>query len=153
MQQQLIDHSADLLKLRDGGYDMEIKGGQYLLVHQIPYVNAMKEVKYGTLVCVLTLRTPTVLGVMLDHTVYFIGETPCQVDGTPFDSIIINSSSQNLAAGIVVNFHFSSKPKKSGRFVDYVDYYEKVKTYIDILSSQAKAIDPNITSKPKKQVI
>lgn len=149
MQPQLISHNADLLKLWEAGYDMEIFGGQYLLVHRIPYVNSQSQVRFGSIVCVLTPLTPLVLGPMQDHTVRFIGETPCHVDGRPYSEIIINETSQQLATGLVVNFHFSSKPKGSGV---YPNFYEKVRTYSEILSAPAKAIDPTATSKPRKEV-
>jgi hypothetical protein len=144
MQPQLIGHSPDLLKLWEAGYDMEIKGDQHLLVHQIPYVNSLKEIKYGTLVCVLTLATPFRVGTPPDHTIYFVGETPCDKDGVTLNAIINNSGTQNLANEIVINHYFSSRPIRG----NYPDYYEKVRTYSEILYVQAKAIDNSVTSKP-----
>lgn len=49
MSLQLISHSPDLKQLRDEGFEIEVKGG-YLLIHQIPYVNHLKEIKCGVLV-------------------------------------------------------------------------------------------------------
>ncbi|MFK7060261.1 DUF6791 domain-containing protein [Flavobacterium oreochromis] len=144
MQPQLINHSPDLLKLWEAGYDMEINGDQHLLVHQIPYVNSLKEVKYGTLVCVLTLATPNRVGIPQDHTIYFTGETPCSADGIALNAIINNSSTKILANGITVNHYFSSKPITG----NYPDYYEKIRTYAEILSVQAKVINDSVTSKP-----
>jgi len=46
MSHQLINHSSDLKRLRDEGYDIEIKSG-HLLVKDVPYVNSNKEVKRG----------------------------------------------------------------------------------------------------------
>lgn len=149
MQPQLTNHNPDMLRLWEAGYDMEFIGGQYLLVHQIPYVSTNREVLYGTIVCTLALRTPQVIAPMGDHTVLFIGETPCHVDGRPYNEIIINSTRRQLVPGIMVNFQFSSKPKGSGK---YPDYYEKVRTYAEILSAPAKAIAPSVTSRPKKEV-
>lgn len=149
MQPQLTSHNPDMLRLWEAGYDMEFIGGQFLLVHQIPYVCTNREVRFGTIVCTLALRTPQVIGPMADHTVHFIGETPCHVDGRPYNEIIISNTSQKLAQGITVNFHFSSKPKGSGK---YPDYYEKVRTYAEILSAPAKAIAPSVTSRPRKEV-
>ena len=54
MSQQLISLSPDLQRLRDDGFDLEIKSG-YLLVKNVPYVNSRKEVSFGTLVSELTL--------------------------------------------------------------------------------------------------
>ena len=147
MQPQLISHNPDLLKLWEKGYDMEINGG-HLRVHQIPYVNPAKEVRYGTLTCNMTLQAPTVVGKMQDHTVYFTGETPCDVNGKALNSIIIAANTQNFGNGTVVNYHFSSKPKCGY----YIDYFEKINTYIEILSGHAKAIDSTVTCKPKKKL-
>ena len=74
MSKQLIDHSPDLKKLRDNGFDIETRSA-YLLVKDVPYVNAKKEVKLGVLVSDLATAgqgtaTPG------DHTVYFAGEYP-----------------------------------------------------------------------------
>lgn len=147
MQPLLISHNPDMLRLWEAGYDMEFIGGQYLLVHRIPYVNQKKEIGFGTIVCELTPRTPSVLGPMRDHTVRFIGELPCHVDGRPYEEITIGYASQQLLPNLTVNFHFSSKPKGTGV---YPDYYEKVRTYTEMLSAPAKTIDPAVTSKPRK---
>jgi hypothetical protein len=141
---QLVSHSPDLLKLWESGYDMEIIGDQHLLVHQIPYVNSIKEVKYGTLVCVLTLATPLRVGLPPDHTIYFIGETPCDNNGVTLRGVVNNSNTHHLTNKITVNHYFSSRPISG----NYPDYYEKVRTYSEILCSQAMAIDISVTSKP-----
>ncbi len=54
MSQQLIDRSPDLKQLRDEGYDLSIKSS-LLLIARIPYLNSSKEVRYGTIVCPLSL--------------------------------------------------------------------------------------------------
>lgn len=144
---QLISHSPDLLRLWEAGYDMEIKGDQHLLVHQIPYVNSLKEINYGTLVCVLTLATPTRVGTPPDHTIYFSGDIPCNSDGVALSAVINNSNVLNLGGSIIVNHYFSSKPISG----NYPDYYEKIRTYAEILSAHAIAIDNSITSKPKNR--
>lgn len=148
MQPQLINHNPDMQRLWEAGYDMEFIGGQFLLVHQIPYVNVQQKVCYGTIVCELTPRTPLVLGPMRDHTVRFIGETPCHFDGRSYEEIIIGNTPQQLTQNLTVNFYFSSKPKGNGI---YPDYYEKVRTYAEILSAPAKAINPTVTCRPRKE--
>jgi hypothetical protein len=145
MQQQLINLNSDLHQIWSEGYDVRVCGG-YLLVHHIPYVTPHKIVDYGTLVCPLTLAGPNRIGKPKDHTIHFKGETPCHYDGTPLIEIINNSKTVQLTEEIVVNHYFSSKPR-SGK---YSDYYEKIRTYSEILSSQAKAIDSLVTSKPHK---
>mgnify|MGYP003556001701 CR=1 FL=1 len=55
MLQQQINHSWDLKKLRDEGFEIEVKGG-HLVVHHIPYVNSKREIKFGKLISALTLN-------------------------------------------------------------------------------------------------
>jgi molybdopterin/thiamine biosynthesis adenylyltransferase len=143
MLQQLINHSPDLKKLSDEGFDIEVNGG-HLLVHQIPYVNSICEIKYGTIVTVLNFVTPNKVGRPPDHTVHFCGEIPFDHKGTPLTSIINNSNTNKLTDAITVNHFFSSKPSCGY----YLDYYEKISTYAEILASQARKLDQNVSSKP-----
>jgi hypothetical protein len=150
MLQEILNHNSDLNQLKLDGYDIELScgSGGYLLVHQIPYVTPAKQVDLGTLVCVLTYASPTKLSPPHDHTIYFCGETPCNADGVPLDSIINNSQRQQLTSEILVTHYFSSKPKYIS---NYPDYFEKIRVYAEILSIHAKAIDSAITTKPNKK--
>jgi hypothetical protein len=127
---------------------VEIRGA-YLLVHDVPYVNASKEVKRGTLVSSLTLSSERTSRPDT-HVIYFMGEHPCNYDGTLISAIQHGSGNQILDAnlGIIVNHSFSNKPP-SGFFNDY---YEKVTSYIGVISSQAAAIDGNVTAKTFKVI-
>lgn len=140
MLQQLINHSPDLKRLQDEGYELEVKGG-YLLIHHIPYVTHLREVKYGILVSELSLANSQRTIKPGTHVINFIGEYPCNADGSIITAIQ-HSNQQNLGNGIVVNFSFSNKPQSG-----YADYYEKVSTYGTIISSPAKSIDPLVTEK------
>lgn len=146
MQQQLINLNPDLHQLWIEGYDLEIIGG-HLLVHRIPYVTVSKTVRYGTLVCVLTMASPTRTAPPPDHTIYFQGDTPCDAGGNALVAIINNSQQQQLTRALVVNHYFSSRPVSG----NYANYYEKIRTYSEILSAQAKALDKHVTSKPNKK--
>lgn len=140
MLQQLINHSPDLKRLQDEGYELEVKGG-YLLIHHIPYVTNLREVKYGILVSELSLANSQKTIKPSTHVINFIGEYPCNVDGSIITAIQ-HSNQQNLGNGILINFSFSNKPQNG-----YTDYYEKVSTYGTIISSPAKSIDPLVTEK------
>lgn len=141
MSQQLINHSPDLKRLRDEGYDLEIRSN-HLLVKSVPYLTTAKTISVGTLVCTLTLAG-NITTVPDDHQAYFIGEAPCDKDGIPNPKIINSSSNRDLGPGVVINHTFSAKPT-SGR---YNDYYEKVSTYVAILSGPAEALDRSVTAK------
>lgn len=141
MSQQLINRSPDLHRMRDEGYDIEVRSS-YLLVKNVPYVNPSKEIKFGTLVSELTLAgdittTPS------SHVAYFVGEYPCNKDGSQINKIKHGSAHQQLAQNLIVQHSFSSKPLSGS----YKDYYEKMTTYIAIISSPAQSLDPRMTAK------
>lgn len=142
MLQQLINHSPDIKRLFDEGFDIEVNGG-HLLVH-LPYVNSKCEIKYGTLVTKLNIPIPNMVGKPYDHTAYFIGEAPCDYKGNLLTAIINNSNTNRLTEEITVNHYFSSKPSCGY----YSDYYEKVNTYGEILISQARKLNKDVSMKP-----
>lgn len=138
---ELINHSPDIRRLTDEGYNLEFKGG-YLLIHHIPYVNSLKEVKMGTMVSTLTLNG-NVTQKPDTHVMQFIGEQPCNENGVAITSITHTNSDQNLGNGIIINRSFSNKPQNG-----YDDYYEKFKRYAEIISAPAKSLNPEVTEKP-----
>jgi len=147
MSHKLINRSPDLKKLRDEGYEVEIRGG-FLLVHHVPHVSASKEIKYGTLVSILTLSAERTSRPK-DHVIHFIGEHPCDRDGSLIQAIRLSSGNQILDAnlGITVNHSFSNKPKDG-----FNDYHEKVTSYIRVISAQAESIDGSVTAKTFKPI-
>lgn len=148
MQQPLINLNPDLKRLQDDGYDIEVIGG-HLVVRHIPYATPSKNVAFGTLICVLTYSSPTKISTPPDHTIYFNGETPCNKDAQPLDSIINNANSHQLTTELAATHYFSSKPVAG----NYPSYYEKIRTYAEILSINAKAIDSSVTTKPFRKVL
>ncbi|HOW60168.1 MAG TPA: ThiF family adenylyltransferase [Candidatus Moranbacteria bacterium] len=141
MLRKQISLSPDLKKLQDEGYEIEVKSG-YLLVHHVPYVNSQKEIAYGTLVSKLELASDKTVNPVGDHVMRFIGEHPCNHDGTVITAIQHASNNEPIVDGLTTNHSFSSKPP-SGQ---YPDYYQKIITYERILSSQAKHIDTSVTA-------
>jgi hypothetical protein len=145
MSQQLINRSPDLKKLRDEGYEIEVKDG-HLVVHHIPYVNATREVKLGKLISTLTLNNNVTMKPD-NHVIHFMGEHPCNKDGTIITGIQHGSPNQQLVDGIVLNHSFSNKPPQG-----YADYYQKVTRYVEIITASARAIDPTSTARTFKVV-
>lgn len=142
MSLQLIGRNADLKLLRDEGYDIEIKSGKYLLIKGVPYVNASREIKYGTLVSELNLAGDNTAPPNT-HVAYFIGEHPCNADGTLI-SQIQHSGRQTVNNELSVDYSFSAKPKPEGT---YRDYHHKMETYVAIISGPAQSVDPAVTAK------
>jgi hypothetical protein len=140
MSPRLIGRSPDLRRLVEEGYELEVRGG-YLLVTHIPYLNAMRQVGYGTLVMELTLAGD-VTARPADHVTRFIGETPCAADGTPLSQLVNSSQRQDLGHGIVVDHLFSAKPTGG-----YRDYHHKVTAYVSRLAGPAAQIDATATAR------
>ncbi len=140
MSRQLVSRSADLKRLRDEGYDIEVRSN-HLLVKDVPYVDSQRAVRRGILVSELTLAGE-VTAAPGTHVALFIGEHPCGRDGTLISQIQHQSGDQDLGNGLVAKHSFSNKPSDG-----YKDYYEKVTRYVDIISHPAMSLEPGVTAK------
>ncbi len=145
MSQELINHSDDLKKLQNEGYEIDVKSG-YGIVSHIPYLKANGEIDYGTLVSKIAFEGDKAK-YNGDHVIYFSGDQPCNADGTEITQIK-HSVSNSILAGINVKRSFSNKPDKN-----YKDYYEKFVNYINIISSRAIDKDNTVTATTFKKVV
>ena len=135
-----ISRSADLKRLKDAGYEVEVQS-DYLLLKDVPYVNENRNVKRGTLVSELTLAGDVTTRPNT-HVVMFAGDMPCHRDGRPLKQILLSSGRRELGGGLVIDHEFSSKPPEG-----YPDYFQKMTTYEAIISGPAQSIDPSATAR------
>ncbi|MDA8398475.1 MAG: ThiF family adenylyltransferase [Actinomycetota bacterium] len=135
MSQQLISLSPDLKRLRDEGYEIQVRAG-YLVMSHVPYVTRARQVAFGDLVSELTLAANRTARPS-SHVAMFSGSTPCDQMGAPLSRLINSSNRSTIGDGIVIDHTFSSKPTTG-----YADYYEKMTTYAAILGKYASIIDP-----------
>ena len=138
MSRELFSLNPDLKRLRDEGYFVQIQGG-LLLVREVPYVDAKRIVQQGTLISSLNLagnktQKPDT------HQVWFDGDFPCFVDGTPINAIANETRSFDLGSGVTAKHHFSSKPADG-----YTDYYHKMTTYAGVISGPAAVLQNGST--------
>jgi len=148
MSQKPISRSADLTRLRNEGYDLEIRSG-HLLVKDVPYVAAGRIVKRGILVMPLKLAGDVTVKPE-NHVAHFIGEFPCRADGTPITTIGEKCNGRTkLGEGVEINHTFSAKPMPSG---SYENYYDKVTQYVTLLSGYAQKIEQGATAKTFRPV-
>src|SRR4029077_19723547 len=146
MSRELIARSADLLRLLHEGYDVEILAA-HLVINDVPYVNFKREVHRGRLVSTLTIAGDSTAKPDT-HVVTFAGDMPCRSDGRPLtDKLGDNHQHQQLAEGLAIDHTFSSKPTEG-----YPDYHAKMTAYIDILSGEARAIEPAATARTYRTV-
>jgi hypothetical protein len=138
--QKLVDRSPDLKQLRDEGYDLQVVG-THLLVKNIPYVTAQRQVKTGFLVSTLEFEQNNVRK-PAEHWTWFGGGHPCDKNGVPLE-IIIQGASQ-LTQGVNVEHMLSTKPVDG---LGYPNYHAKMTTYVKILLHEAQAIDPTVVAR------
>lgn len=140
MSQLLINLNPDLKRLRDEGYEIEINSG-LIVMRNIPYVNSQREIRKADLIS--TFRLAGNQFVQLDtHVVSFTGEYPCDKNGNRLVNLVNASSTSQLSGGIIAQHTFSSKPAGG-----YLGFYDKMTTYIAILSGPAQALDPKVNAK------
>jgi ThiF family len=140
MSHQPVNPSPDIVRLRNEGYEVEIRE-THLLISHVPCVNSARQIEFGTLVSTLTLAGNTITKPDT-HVVHFAGPHPCHKDGSIMSQIQHASQTQTLAEGIVVNHSFSNKPPDG-----YPDYYAKMSRYAEIISAPAQSLDPTVTAK------
>jgi molybdopterin/thiamine biosynthesis adenylyltransferase len=139
MSARLISRSADLSRLKDEGYELEIRDG-LLHVHHVPYITPARRVAFGTLISTLNLAGDETARPET-HAISFSGEAPCDKDGRRLERIIIGGLHQP-GPGVEADHQFSSKPPQG-----YANYYEKMTTYVLILSGPARALDREVTAR------
>ncbi len=141
MSRRLIDRNPDLKRLRDEGYHVQIVNG-YVVVRDVPYLNSRREIRRGVVASTLALAGDVTTRPDT-HVALFAGEYPCHNSGQPIERIRHSDNAVQIGEGLRVNFSFSAKPQPNGY---YANYYDKLSTYVDILSGPAQTIDPTVTA-------
>lgn len=141
MSRALFSRNADLAKLREQGYFVQVVGG-FLVMREVPYVDADRKVRKGTLISSLALagdatRPPDT------HVIHFDGDYPCNAAGEPIRAIAHQTTHFELGHGLTAEHAFSSKPDGG-----YRDYHHKMTTYASIVAGPAAVIDAAATARP-----
>ncbi len=137
MSRRPIALSPDLLRLQNDGYDIAVES-THLLVRNVPYVNASRAVRLGSLISTLELAGDVTVK-PTNHVAYWTGEHPCHHDGRKISAFENPSPPQNLGGGLRADFTFSAK-------ADYRDYHHKMTTYLGRIVAEAQVIDPSVTA-------
>mgnify|MGYP000929001818 CR=1 FL=1 len=141
MSRTLFSRNPDLAKLREEGYFVQVVGG-FLVMREVPYVDADRKVRKGTLISSLALagdatRSPDT------HVIHFDGAYPCNAQGQAIVAISNQTNHFDLGHGLTAEHAFSSKPDGG-----YRDYHHKMTTYASIIAGPAAVIDPKATPRP-----
>ncbi|RNJ41816.1 hypothetical protein B5V01_21760 [Mesorhizobium erdmanii] len=140
MSHALFSLNPDLKRLRDEGYFVQQRGG-YLVMREVPYVDAHRQLRIGTLISSLTLagdrtRKPDT------HVAHWDGDFPCQADGSPIQGIAHQTGAFDLGHGLKATHAFSSKPDEG-----YTDYHHKMTSYANIIAGPAAVLNPGTTAR------
>ncbi len=147
MSRRLIDLNEPLRRLLADGYNIDVDSA-YLIVRDIPYVDARAKVRYdGILATSLNLNGET-LNAPDDHTIKFAGEYPCGYDGQPLEAIRHSDEVVRISERVTTNRSFSAKPTAGA----YADYYDKIRTYAALLSGPAAVLDAEATAQTRRVV-
>lgn len=138
MFQKLASHNDDIKRLLEKGYAVAYDSN-YLIVRDIPYLDAIGDMQRGAAVAKLVFTTD--VQVRPDnHQVWWAGGVPHGMDGKPIPNLGMCAATLTLSeasADVVVSHQFSHKPKRNGQFRDYVDFFEKIETYANVLGGPA----------------
>lgn len=140
MSRALFSRNAELARLREEGYFVQVTGG-FLVMRGVPYVSADRTVRRGTLISSLALagdqtRQPDT------HVIHFDGEYPCNADGTRIAAIAHQTHHFVLGNDLTAEHAFSSKPAEG-----YRDYHHKMTTYASIIAGPAAVLDETATAR------
>lgn len=132
--------SADLQRVADEGYVLEVRGG-HLVVHEIPYVTSLRTIQFGKLVMPITFAGD-VAAAPSSHVALWVGDHPCHADGSLMAQIAHASSRHAVETDLFVDHSFSALPKPAER---YVDFHEKITAYVARISGPAESLDASVT--------
>lgn len=146
MSSALLSRSPDLLRLRDDGYEVTVTELGHLVVDNIPYVNSRAQVARAKIVSRLATAGEVTENPVQDHVVFWTAEPPCDEHGTELTGMV-NAGATALEPNLAALCSFSCKPDNP-----YADYYEKITTYVAMVSGPAAAIDPTATARTHRVV-
>lgn len=154
MFQKLVSHNDDLRRLVEKGYAVGFDS-EYLIVRDIPYLDADRQLHLGAIVTKLEFTDNEHVR-QIDHQVFFAGLEPCTVEGTRITNLGGGPTQLALSeacADVVVQRSFSNKPRMTGAFPDFFD---KIESYVRIISGPAMQQYPDaspLTFRAVKEVV
>ena len=137
MFQKLVSRNDDIRRLVEKGYAVAFDSN-CLVVRDIPYLDHQGQLQWGVIVMKLVFIDQERV-TQDDHQIFFAGSVPYNLDGTQIQNLGGGSSSFPLSDAckdVVVQRSFSNKPRPTGKFADL---FEKVESYVAIISGPAMA--------------
>lgn len=138
MFQKLVNRNPDIRRLVEKGYAVAFDSS-YLIIRDIPYLDDQRRLQTGAIVTKLVFVDNEQVR-QDDHQIFFAGSFPHNIDGTPIPNLAGGETRLPLseaANDVVVQRSFSNKPNINGTLTGFVDFYEKIESYVGIISGPA----------------
>jgi hypothetical protein len=138
MFQKLVNRNDDIRRLVEKGYAVAFDSN-YLIIRDIPYLDDQGRLQTGAIVSKIVFVDKEQI-TQDDHQIFFAGSFPHNIDGTPIRNLAGGETSLALseaAKDVVVQRSFSNKPIVNGVLVGFDDFYEKIESYVGIISGPA----------------
>lgn len=133
---ELASHNDDIRRLVDKGYAVAFDSNSYLVVRDVPYLDAELALHIGAIVTKFIDAGQNRI-VPDDHQIFFAGSVPHGLDGRPIPNLgggVTTLSLGEDSRDVVVQRSFSNKPTATGKFNDFFD---KIQSYAAIISGPA----------------
>ncbi|MCK1301964.1 ThiF family adenylyltransferase [Bradyrhizobium sp. 24] len=122
-------------RLLDKGFALRYDS-EYLVVRDIPYLDANKALQVGAIVAKLVF-VDKVRVQQQDHQVFFAGSVPHGLDGKPVPNLGGGAASLTLAKpDVIVERSFSNKPSSGG----FPDFFAKIEHYLNLIGGPAMSL-------------
>ena len=135
----LVSRNEDLKRLVEKGYALAIDDLCYLIVRDIPFLDQDRNLQWGTIVSKFVDHGNDVI-VQESHTIFFAGSHPHGLDGKRIPNLGGGPTGLPLSESskdVVVQRSFSNKPKTPDNTGKFADFYEKIESYVTIISGPA----------------
>ena len=150
MSMQQINLNEELSMLFDEGVQCSLVKETLIVVKAVPYINKETKLGFGTLIVKLDAVGASFIPPR-EHTAYWVGEQPCNSDGTVISGLVNGPNHTSFGDGIISDYFLSRKPVENGG--RYTSYYEKVMQHINMISAPARAMYPAECSRGKTVLI
>jgi ThiF family len=127
----LASRNDDLRRLLEKGYALRVDGG-YLVVRDVPYLDATGTLRLGAIVAKLVFVDSNTVK-QDDHQVYFAGSAPHGLDGAPVPNL--GGGPTTFALGkndITVERSFSNKSSDG-----FANFFDKIEHYVALVAGPA----------------
>ena len=140
--QELANHNPFLKELEDDCYDADFIGG-YFVIYGLPYLDKDGNLQYGDWASPVDLADK-VIDAPSNHQAWFRGVRPHDATGREL-RLSTREHRVTIAEGFITDLSFSLKLLELGKKRNYLSFEEKVRTYLDAISSPAMAAYPEAT--------